>query len=97
MFVEDKRQGERNDERPVVHPSREGLAAWLKTKDPGRYYDWTDNCACACGQYAMAIGRFQEWIDRDNEGIWDDLNTKAGEASCHVRGTFGDLLKELVA
>ena len=94
MFVEDKGQGGGG---AVVHPSREGMAAWLRTKDPGEYYDWTGYGHCACAQYAKSIGRFPEWVDHSNDGIWGDLNGAAGAASLHARGTFGSLLKELVA
>lgn len=79
--------------------TREDILLWLGSKPRKEKYYWGDPCACACGQYAKARGKFVErgamnhWMHHG--GLINRLNGLAWRAAVHIPqngcGTFGAL------
>jgi hypothetical protein len=51
---------------------RDQMIAWLETQNPAEHYSWGSNDACACGQFAKSIGRYDDWRSRRGHATLDD-------------------------
>ena len=93
MFIDEKRSGE------PQQPSVAGFAAFVATKDPAEEYRWLDPTACACGQYARSIGKYEDWLNVPtrppaDSKLWRELNRLAQIGPYPAR-TFGKLAQKL--
>jgi len=73
---------------------------WAAGKNPNEAYNWSNNCECACAQFADSIGKTDEWLsDLFKPGTeWHDLNYTARGSDGWVSKedwTFGELTKRL--
>ena len=83
-----------SDRRLDMLPLQAQMEAWLRDQDPDEVYNWCYSDRCACGQFATAIGRFEEWVRRREFDLdWGRLDTQVS-IEPH---TFGALLNRLSA
>jgi hypothetical protein len=94
MFLIDKALGETQ-----IEPSFKTMLEWVAKQPADKEYVYTDECACACAQFAQAIGQMASWENRrpgyiplwPRESIWRRLDTVA----CGWPRTFGALAERL--
>jgi hypothetical protein len=72
---------------------RAQFIAWLMTQDPAESYHWDNPHKCACGQFASAIGKRNDWFYSSHDGRapseqWSELDAIAALTP----RTFGALL-----
>ena len=90
MFLEDKHSYTAVETMPETRK----FLAWVKSKPADEYYEWTDSCKCACGQYFGDGCWVSKVMDiQFYEGV--NFNSIAGHTISKDDWTFGKLAQRL--
>lgn len=78
--------------------SLDAMAEWAEKMPADATYDWSDDNACACAQYARHLGLTHAWRSRDvmnrPDSFWAVADMAAMKARPH---TFSNLASRLRA
>jgi hypothetical protein len=86
-------------------PLKDQMIAWLEQQDPNERYDWSNECNCACAQFARATDRMEEWSAwmrmrmpvkfTESWGMINSLARPPELVSLPYNDSFGNLLQRM--